>query len=196
MLNLTVYYFLSAIAARIRGDNESGDEENADEGKDETKNDENEGVENNDSFDKDDTNEGGSPKKSFIKLKCPHCGIKTLTFRKYEIHLQERTHMIAMRRVAIRQKSIVAQMRATQRNIQNDLERNGEDLTPRTQFCPTCKLNYKQRKVVHQESEAHKNMKKFLMPHCKVCNVSFKSPMMYENHTCSIEHLKVSVMNI
>lgn len=103
--------------------------------------------------------------------------------------------MLAMRKVALKQKSILAQMRAAQRNTQNEMEKSGEDLTPRTQFCPTCKLNYKQRKAVHQESEAHKNMKKFLMPYCKVCSISFKSPMMYENHSCSIDHLKVSVTN-
>lgn len=134
-------------------------------------------------------------KKTFIKLNCPHCGIKAVTFRKYDIHLQGRMHMGAMRKVSIKQKSILAQMRLAQRNAQNELEKNNVDLTPRTNFCPLCKLNYKQRKAVHQSSEAHKNMKKFLMPYCKVCSITFKSPMMYENHCCSIEHLKVFIMN-
>lgn len=37
-----------------------------------------------------------------------------------------------------------------------------------------------------------KAMKKFLMPYCRVCRIGFKSPMLYENHICSLDHLKVS----
>lgn len=139
-----------------------------------------------------DTSGEKSPKKTFIKLNCPHCGIKAITFRKYEMHLNSRTHLIAMRKIALKQKSILAQMRQAQRNTQNELEKNSDDLTSKTNFCPLCKLNYKQKKTVHQLSESHKNMKKFLMPYCKVCNITFKSPMIYENHCCSIEHIKVS----
>lgn len=131
-------------------------------------------------------------KKSFVKLVCPHCNIKVLTFLRYEKHLISRTHLFAMKKVAIKQKSILAQMRAAQRNTQNELEKNCEDLTDITNFCPLCKLNYKQKKAVHQLSEAHKNMKKFLMPTCKTCGITFKSPMSYESHLSSIRHLKVS----
>ncbi|KAJ8912951.1 hypothetical protein NQ315_000006 [Exocentrus adspersus] len=129
-------------------------------------------------------------RKAFIKLNCPHCGIKAITFRKYEMHLSSRPHLIAMRKIALKQKSILAQMRQAQRNTQNELEKNSDDLTSKTNFCPLCKLNYKQKRLVHQASEAHKNMKKFLMPYCKVCNTTFKSPMIYESHCCSIEHIK------
>lgn len=138
-----------------------------------------------------DSVEEKSPKKTYIKLVCPHCNLKSLTFRKYEIHLSSKLHLMAMRKIALKQKSILAQMRMAQRNTQNELEKNSTDLTPRTNFCPLCKLNYKQRKAIHQHSDAHKNMKKFLMPYCKVCDVTFKSPMIFENHCCSIEHIKV-----
>ncbi|CAG9862078.1 unnamed protein product [Phyllotreta striolata] len=130
-------------------------------------------------------------RKAFIKLHCPHCGMKAVTFRRYEIHLRGRAHLMAMRKIALKQKAIIKQMRQAQRNTQNELEKSSnEDLSSRTNFCPLCKLNYKQKKTVHQLSESHKNMKKFLMPFCKVCNISFKSPMVYENHCCSIDHIK------
>lgn len=132
-------------------------------------------------------------RKTFIKLNCPQCGIKAVTFRKYEMHLQSKTHLMAMRKVAIKQKSILSQMRLAQRNSQNELEKTSDNLVPRTNFCPLCKLNYKQRKSVHQGAESHRNMKKFLMPFCKICNMTFKSPMIYETHCCSIEHLKVCI---
>lgn len=144
-------------------------------------------------MEKSDKDDDKSPKKTYIKLVCPHCNLKALTFRKYDIHLSSKLHLMAMRKIALKQKSILAQMRMAQRNTQNELEKNSTDLTPRTNFCPLCKLNYKQRKAIHQRSEAHKNMKKFLMPYCKVCDVTFKSPMIYENHCCSIEHIKVSI---
>lgn len=134
-----------------------------------------------------------SRKSRFIKLKCVHCLTKCITFNKYSMHLLSSKHMAAMRRVAIKQKSILAQMRMTQRSAQRELEKVTEDLAPRTNFCPLCKLNYKQPKSTHQNSDLHKNMKKFLMPYCKTCKITFKSPMLYENHLCSIEHIKVSV---
>lgn len=81
-------------------------------------------------------------------------------------------------------------MRQEQRYKQNELEKSEEDLQDKSNFCPLCKLNYRQHKSVHQASDGHKSMKKFLMPVCKVCVVSLKSPMIYENHICSIEHLK------
>lgn len=134
--------------------------------------------------------ERAQKKKTYIKLQCPHCNVKTITFRKYELHLTSRTHLMAMRKIASKQKSILAQMRQAQRNTQNELEKTSDELTDRTSYCPLCKLNYKQKKAVHQLSEAHKNMKKFLMPLCKVCNITFKSPMSYEGHCCSIKHIK------
>jgi hypothetical protein len=30
------------------------------------------------------------------------------------------------------------------------------------------------------------------MPYCRVCHIGFKSPMLYENHICSLDHLKVN----
>ncbi|KAG5886247.1 hypothetical protein JTB14_008914 [Gonioctena quinquepunctata] len=146
-----------------------------------------------DAVDKDAKSESGDekmPKRLFIKLVCPQCNVKAITFRKYEIHLMSKTHLFAMRKVALKQKAILSQMRQAQRNTQNELEKSSEELTTKTQFCPLCKLNYKQKKAVHQLSEAHKNMKKFLMPFCKACNITFKSPMIYENHLCSIDHMK------
>lgn len=107
------------------------------------------------------------------------------------MHFRGRTHIIAMRKIASKQKSILAQMRQAQRNTQNELEKNSDELTDRTNYCPLCKLNYKQKRAVHQLSEAHQNMKKFLIPQCKICNIIFKSPMGYEIHCCSIKHIKV-----
>ncbi|CAG9770995.1 unnamed protein product [Ceutorhynchus assimilis] len=132
-----------------------------------------------------------SPGRVFIKLACPQCNIKAPTFRSYEIHLRGRTHLINMRKLASKQRLIINQMRQSQRSAQNELEKSGDGITVHTVYCPVCKLNYKQERAVHQATSAHVNMKAFLMPKCKVCKISFKSPMVYEHHLCSIEHLKV-----
>lgn len=132
-----------------------------------------------------------SPKKDYIKLVCPHCKSKYLTFGKYSVHLHSTKHMLAMRQVSLKQKTVLSRMRLAQRIAQRELEKTTDDLAPRTNFCPLCKLNYKQPKATHQASDSHKSMKKFLMPYCRVCRVTFKSPMLYETHVCSIEHIKV-----
>ncbi|XP_060534770.1 zinc finger protein on ecdysone puffs-like [Cylas formicarius] len=141
----------------------------------------------------DDDDDDQQPQKStYIRLVCPRCNIKIPTFRRYEMHLQGKAHVFAMRRVAMKQKTILAQMRQAQRKSQNELEKkgSGEDLTEHTHYCQLCRLNYKQPKEVHLASESHKNMKRFLMPRCKVCSITFKSPMIYESHCCSIQHIK------
>lgn len=128
-------------------------------------------------------------KRGYVKLHCPHCNIKCLTFMKYEFHLSSRMHLSIMRRLAIKHKSILIQMRRAQRKSQNELEKDTADDAP-TNFCPICRLNFKQKKSVHQLSESHKNMKKFLSPVCKVCEIAFRSPIAYAGHICSISHLK------
>lgn len=129
--------------------------------------------------------------RPFIRLTCTHCGMKCVTFKEYSTHLFNNRHIQAMRKIAIKQKSALARMRLAQRNAQRELEKNDDSLASRTNFCPLCKLNYRQLKSKHQLSEAHRNMKKFLMPYCRICHITFKSPMLYENHMCSLEHIKV-----
>lgn len=137
-----------------------------------------------------------SHKKEYIKLVCPHCHTQCLTFGKYSLHLHSSRHMVAMRRLAVSQKSVLGRMRLSQRNAQRELEKTTDDLAPRTNFCPLCKLNYKQPKATHQASDSHKQMKKFLMPYCKICRITFKSPMLYETHICSIDHIKVNFFDV
>lgn len=130
--------------------------------------------------------------RPFIRLTCTHCNQKCVTFKEYSNHLYNTRHINAMRKIALKQKTALSRMRLTQRNAQRELEKNDEGLAPRTNFCPLCKLNYRQLKSKHQMSDAHRLMKKFLMPYCRTCHITFKSPMLYENHMCSLEHIKVN----
>lgn len=132
------------------------------------------------------------PASTFIKLKCPHCLIRITTFGKYNLHLRSGRHAAAMRQVAMKQKAILGQMRLVQRKAQRELEKTTDDLAPRTSWCQLCKLNYKQPKLTHQATQAHKDMKRFLMPYCKICKITLRSPMSYEDHLCSIDHIKVN----
>jgi hypothetical protein len=36
-------------------------------------------------------------------------------------------------------------------------------------------------------------MKEFLLPFCKICRTSFKSPMLYEAHICDLNHIRVCI---
>jgi hypothetical protein len=119
---------------------------------------------------------------------------KILHSQEYTNHLTySRIHKVAMRRLAVQQKTQLSRMRTEQRNAQKNLEQKADDTSDlRPQFCLLCRLNYRQLKEEHQMSEAHKNMKKFLMPYCSTCKISYKSPMAYESHRCSLEHIRVS----
>ena len=98
-----------------------------------------------------------------------------------------------MRKQSLRHKQTLARMCLNQRHKQRLVEASDEvhgSLAPRTNFCAICKLNYRQLKLKHQASDSHRAMKKFLMPYCRICRIGFKSPMLYENHICSLEHFK------
>lgn len=113
--------------------------------------------------------------------------------QEYQSHLFSRMHKAEIRRVALRQKAQLARMRLAQRNAQRELEESTKDSGEQPSlFCFVCRLNYRTPKAEHQASEAHRNMKKFLMPYCKICRISFKSAIVFETHRCSLEHIKVS----
>nr|WPT26572.1 hypothetical protein [Gryllus pennsylvanicus] len=119
--------------------------------------------------------------------------MRCITFKEYSMHLYSSKHIIAMRKQSLQLKQTLARMRMTQRQKQRIVEENESaqgSLSSRTRFCPICKLNYRQFKTKHQISDYHRAMKKFLMPYCRICRIGFKSPMLFENHICSLEHIK------
>ncbi|KAG4073646.1 hypothetical protein HA402_000870 [Bradysia odoriphaga] len=132
-----------------------------------------------------------SLQKSYIKLVCIHCNVKCVTFKEYQHHLYSRQHKLSLKRLSLRQKAQLARMRLAQRNTQREIEESAKDTEDlNSQFCLLCRLNYRSEKAEHQASEAHRKMKKFLMPYCTVCRIGFKSPMEFETHNCTIEHIK------
>lgn len=134
---------------------------------------------------------GGS---HFIKLTCIHCHLKCVTFKEYQNHLYSRAHRSALRQIALRQKAHLSRLRLRQRNAQREIEeKSKEDFEPK--FCHICRLHYRQPKAKHQLSEHHKTIKKFLMPYCCTCHLAFKSPMLYETHRCSLEHIRNKARN-
>ena len=115
--------------------------------------------------------------------------------QEYSYHLSSRTHKIALRQIAVRQRAHLLRLRARQRAAQKELEEKSKD-SYESKFCHLCRLHYRQPKAKHQLSEHHKIMKKFLMPYCSMCHLAFKSPILYETHRCSLEHIRVSKKSI
>lgn len=102
-----------------------------------------------------------------------------------------------MRRIASRHKATLTRMRVLQRQEQRRVEARDAargTLPSRTMFCAICKLNYRSLKAAHQLSESHRQMKRFLTPFCRVCRIQFRSPMLFETHMCSLDHIKVILM--
>jgi hypothetical protein len=91
-------------------------------------------------------------------------------------------------------KKTLANMRFIQRRVLK-LEEVEKNFKPekRPLFCVTCRLNYRLTKKEHDESQSHKDIKKFLMPYCNICKLAFTSPITYEVHISSLQHLRVSM---
>ena len=58
-------------------------------------------------------------------------------------------------------------------------------------YCKTCKLVFHTKRTDHNQSEMHKLIGKFLSPRCLICNTQYYSPMAYEKHLATVQHLKV-----
>ncbi|VVC87490.1 unnamed protein product [Leptidea sinapis] len=109
-----------------------------------------------------------APSKPFINLVCVHCKEKSSSFG-----------------------AQLLRMRVAQRGAQRELEAAaGTELAMRTTFCLVCRLNHRTTRHAHNLTDTHRAMKRFLMPFCRACRLTFRSPMIYEHHICSIEHLK------
>ncbi|GBP60791.1 Cip1-interacting zinc finger protein [Eumeta japonica] len=129
--------------------------------------------------------------RPFIQLDCVHCKEKCITFAGYSKHLLSNKHRTAMSVVARRHKAQLLRMRMAQRGAQRELEAaHGAELAPRTTYCLICRLNHRTTRHAHNLTDTHRAMKRFLMPYCRVCRMTFRSPMLYEHHICSIEHIK------
>lgn len=129
--------------------------------------------------------------KSYIKLNCVQCHFKSITFKEYQNHLFRGLHRAAMHRLADKTRDKLMEMRQVQRAAQKEEdEKADESSEQKSSYCLLCQLNFRQPKSVHQQSDGHKEMKRFLMPFCATCKIGFKSPMAYEAHRASLEHLK------
>lgn len=129
--------------------------------------------------------------KSYIKLNCVQCHTKCITFKEYQNHLFRGLHRAAMHRLADKTRDKLMEMRQVQRAAQKEEdEKVDESSEQKSSYCLLCQLNFRQPKSVHQQSDGHKEMKRFLMPFCATCKIGFKSPMAYEAHRASLEHLK------
>ncbi|KAJ8735539.1 hypothetical protein PYW07_007159 [Mythimna separata] len=129
--------------------------------------------------------------RPYVHLSCVHCKEKCATFAAYVKHLVSSKHRAAMSAVARRHKAQLLRMRVAQRGAQRELETAaGAQLAARTTFCPVCRLNHRTTRHAHNLTDTHRAMKRFLMPFCQICRLTFRSPMIYEHHICSLEHLK------
>lgn len=112
--------------------------------------------------------------------------------QEYNNHLHSRGHKSRLSKFRMKQDARLAQMRMSQRTTQNELEATMDTDKVKPQFCLLCHLYYRTPKDEHRESESHRRMKQFLLPYCTICRIPFKSPMAYETHRCSVEHLRVN----
>ena len=58
-------------------------------------------------------------------------------------------------------------------------------------YCKVCKLVFHQKRIEHNASEMHRLINDFLNPRCSVCDTDYFSPMAYERHIATLQHIRV-----
>lgn len=74
-----------------------------------------------------------------------------------------------MREVSLRVRATLNRLRKLQRDKQLEIEARIKDVEDiQSKYCQVCKLNFRQSKEEHRESDDHKKISSFLKPYCKV----------------------------
>merc|ERR1712071_514956 len=128
----------------------------------------------------------------FIRLQCPHCHQRSVTFREYIGHLSSQRHAESLRKISLQHRMSLAKLRTRQRKEQLQIEAQSSRPahSSRMNFCAICKLYHSESRPNHETTELHKIIKNFLMPSCPICRVNFKSRMLYEKHVATLTHIK------
>ncbi|XP_046652369.1 uncharacterized protein LOC124343190 isoform X2 [Daphnia pulicaria] len=131
----------------------------------------------------------------FIRLQCPHCNQRSITFREYIVHLSSPRHAKSLEKISLQHRMSLAKLRTRQRKEQSQIEAQTSRSSHRAQmnFCAICKLCHSESRPNHETTELHKIIKNFLMPYCPICRVNFKSRMLYEKHVATLTHIKNKV---
>lgn len=131
----------------------------------------------------------------FIKLQCPHCNQRSVTFREYILHLSSPRHEKSLEKISLQHRMSLAKLRTRQRKEQLQIEAQTSRSSHKSQmnFCAICKLCHSESRPNHEITELHKIIKNFLMPYCPICRVNFKSRMLYEKHVATLPHIKNKV---
>lgn len=96
-----------------------------------------------------------------------------------------------MRKVSQKAQFTLNNLRKFQRERQFEFETkvdNVEEIP--SKYCKSCKLYFRQTKVEHIRTDDHRKILIFLRPFCKICDIRFPTPMKYEEHRCTVAHLK------
>ena len=98
-------------------------------------------------------------------------------------------------RVANSLASLQSKQRSLQKRIEHQLHKEGklyDSNGDRVQllYCKPCNLRYHENPdEPHDESEMHQKIHEFRSKKCIVCDIQFASPMLYEHHLASVNHL-------
>jgi len=141
------------------------------------------------------TSSSQDPPQYFIRLQCPHCHQRSVTFREYIAHLSSQRHAESLRKLSLQHRMSLAKLRTRQRKEQLQIEAQSSRPahSSRMNFCAICKLYHSESRPNHETTELHKIIKNFLMPYCPICRVNFKSRMLFEKHVATLTHIKNKV---
>ncbi|XP_065563140.1 uncharacterized protein LOC136029012 [Artemia franciscana] len=132
-----------------------------------------------------------SGSQTYIKLICPHCSYRCVTFKDYANHLNLSRHVNALHNVTMRMKLYLQKLRERQRRDQAEIDKKEENQNEEdSNFCLPCKLYYKNDKNSHEESKIHKVIVDYLNPRCKTCDIEFRNRLVYERHLASLNHIR------
>lgn len=117
---------------------------------------------------------------------CKPCGKKPMwDAESFLKHIIGQTHNKKVEEAIQEEKDVVAAVR-------NKLKENAGKVEGESQACKMCGIKVKGGKDAmnhHRASEGHQALKKFIHPHCDICDADFESRADWNYHRFSAEHL-------
>ncbi|XP_072016046.1 uncharacterized protein [Amphiura filiformis] len=137
----------------------------------------------------EDTKGGSGDSTQQGPWKCHVCVITCDHLKGYELHMKGRKHAEAMEKMRVvtefQAQQAVKRYQAENR-LKNEQGRSRDD-----GYCRDCLTNYTGDLLAHRRTKEHKEARRTQRPHCRVCNVTFKTPKKYVAHCNTPGHKKV-----
>ncbi|ODM91945.1 hypothetical protein Ocin01_14741 [Orchesella cincta] len=128
--------------------------------------------------------------RALLKLHCPYCDVRCISFREFTFHLRSSTHTRTMSGAVSEMKRKLTKVRLEMKEDQRKREKAEKVLLDTSSYCRVCELSFRTDPKEHEANEIHNKIKALIYRRCDVCDIDFRIWKVHIYHMAALEHAK------